>query len=60
MIDKKMRHDILGAVRTLGLAVQDIKNGYKFDDESAPEKISILEEIARLLERELPALISEE
>lgn len=57
MLDRKKRHDLLGAVRTLGLAIQDIKDGYRFDDEYATEKIRILEDLWHLLEKELPPLV---
>ncbi len=57
MQDIKKRHDLLSAVHILKLAVADIKNGYRFNDQHASEKIAVLEEISRLLEVEVPKLL---
>lgn len=52
----KRRHDLKGAVRTLGYAVQSIQAGYKFDDERAAQKIAAIAKAVQVLEREAELL----
>lgn len=48
MMSSRQKHDAREALRTLKLALESIKNGYKFDDDTADLK---LKTIARSIER---------
>ena len=48
----KRVHDIRGALRTLSLAVDSIKEGYKFSDNMAEAKIAAMLKAVAILDRE--------
>jgi|GEM_PF-3358170 len=48
----KRVHDLRGALRTLGMAFDSIKNGYRFDDQMAAAKLNAMEKAFGVLERE--------
>ena len=47
-------HDLNESIRTLALAIADLKNGYKFDDKLAPYKIKALEKALSCFEKLKP------
>jgi len=48
----KRRHDISGATRTLRLAINNIKEGYRFDDPLAEKKLEAMDKALSVLMRE--------
>jgi len=46
------RHDIVGATRTLSLALQSIREGYRFDDDLAELKLNTMLAAVTTLEKE--------
>lgn len=51
-ICSKKLHDITGAIRTFQYALDNIKGGYKFDDDKAPSKIEAIEKAFNVIKRE--------
>lgn len=48
----KRRHDIKGALRTLGFSVTALQSGYRFDDDKAEAKITAIAKAVAVLTRE--------
>ncbi len=48
----KRRHDLKAAGRTLGLAIQALESGYRFDDDKARAKIDAIAKAVQVLTRE--------
>lgn len=48
----KKHHDLVGSLRTLRFAVEALRRGYRFDDESGEAKITAMEKAVLFLERE--------
>ena len=53
----KYKHDLTSAISTLELALSEIQNGYKFDDEVAQLKIHTLNQTLTKLKEQAPMLI---
>ena len=51
-------HDTRSALRTLRLAVEAIRSGYRFDDSTADSKLASMEKAVGVLEREIKDLLS--
>jgi hypothetical protein len=50
---RRRAHDVIEAIKTLRLAVDDIASGYHFDDQFADDKLKVLQRIAEVLETEV-------
>jgi hypothetical protein len=48
----KRHHDLIGSLRTLKFAVEALRRGYRFDDESGEAKLVAMERAVLHLERE--------
>lgn len=55
LANKKM-HDITSALRTFEMAVESLKNGYRFDDELASAKINALAKSVATTKEQLDVL----
>lgn len=53
----KYKHDLTSAISTLELALSEIQNGYKFNDEVAQLKINTLNQTLIKLKEQTPILI---
>jgi hypothetical protein len=53
----KRRHDVKGALRTLGFVVQALEGGYRFDDDSAATKVQAIAKAIKIIEKEQDLLL---
>lgn len=57
-LTKEQIHDLREAIRTMSLALDEIKGGYRFDDESAAQKLVYLERSVSILKTTLGPTLS--
>lgn len=53
----KRRHDVKGALRTLGFVVQALEKGYQFEDGAAKAKIEAIGKAVQILTKEQDLLL---
>lgn len=53
----KRRHDYKAALRTLGLAIKALENGYNFQDDKAEAKVEAMAKALKILEQEAGLLL---
>lgn len=53
----KKRHDVRGALRTLGFAAKAIDGGYTFQDDQAKAKVEAIVKAVKVLEVETETLV---
>jgi hypothetical protein len=53
----KLAHDLKAAKRTLTMAAESLKNGYKFDDAMAQAKSEAIQRAVDLLGQHIPTLV---
>lgn len=55
---RRLRHDVLGSLRTLRMGVEALESGQTFDDERGPAKIAALARAVAEMEATVPFLIN--